>query len=282
MSAVLNSICPLTARLTHLGVFPDGRPNGSSILISDTDFGFEFQTRKTPAYIPAGGFVDVPLTNRILFSLTEGVLAGLLRSGMVGMNIFFRLRDFLHRGGSLGTGAPLAGINPNIRLQNNHLQVVLSYAESSGMVPGEPVLVEGLSGSYQALGSGPFPLIAVTKGVDLLGPNPLFFLMEMDCPFPDLGATQLMGVVLELPQGKVSVELSSSGDAGGLGSDSVVYVGGSAAILSGLDPTYLQFLPPTGPVPRALCISMGKPKACGGTISKESPLLWGEMWMKPF
>lgn len=42
----------LSIRLTHTGVYADGRPNGSPILINDLDEGFENQNRKVPVYFP--------------------------------------------------------------------------------------------------------------------------------------------------------------------------------------------------------------------------------------
>lgn len=49
-------------RLTHTGLRADGGANTSSIIINDLDVGFENQNRKSPVYIPVGGFIDVPLT----------------------------------------------------------------------------------------------------------------------------------------------------------------------------------------------------------------------------
>lgn len=57
-------------RLTHTG------QNTTFILISDMDTGYENQNRKSPVYVPVGGFIDIPLTSRALYSAMQGSIAG--------------------------------------------------------------------------------------------------------------------------------------------------------------------------------------------------------------
>ena len=70
-------------RVTHSGVYPDGRPNTSSVQIPDMDTGSEYQTRKAPSYVPAGGYVDIPATSRALYSYLQGGIASLVEVGLV-------------------------------------------------------------------------------------------------------------------------------------------------------------------------------------------------------
>lgn len=70
-------------RVTHTGVYADGRPNTSSVFITDVDFGFQQENRKDPAYVPPGGFIDIPATTKGLFSFNQGDIAGFVSVGIV-------------------------------------------------------------------------------------------------------------------------------------------------------------------------------------------------------
>jgi hypothetical protein len=77
-------------RVSHSGVYADGRPNTAPILISDVNFGFEQQNRKDPAYVPAGGSIEIPYTSWAAFSYEQGDIAkfeeaGLLTAELVGV-----------------------------------------------------------------------------------------------------------------------------------------------------------------------------------------------------
>jgi hypothetical protein len=77
-------------RVTHSGVYADGRPNTAPILITDVNFGFEQQNRKDPAYVPAGGFIEIPYTSWSAFSYEQGDIfkfqeAGLVSAELVGV-----------------------------------------------------------------------------------------------------------------------------------------------------------------------------------------------------
>ena len=77
-------------RVTHSGVYADGRPNTAPILISDVNYGFQQQNRKDPAYVPPGGFIDIPYTSFAAFSFEQGDIfkfreAGLVSAELVGV-----------------------------------------------------------------------------------------------------------------------------------------------------------------------------------------------------
>jgi hypothetical protein len=83
-------------RVHHSGLYADGRPNTESILINDLDFGFEHQNRKVPVYVPAGRFIDIPLTSDSLFSVDQGTLGKFADAGLITIEV-------------LGTGSGGAG-----------------------------------------------------------------------------------------------------------------------------------------------------------------------------
>lgn len=77
-------------RVTHSGLYADGRPNTAPILISDVNFGFEQQNRKDPAYVPPGDSVDIPYTSWGAFSFEQGdifkfQMAGLVTAELIGV-----------------------------------------------------------------------------------------------------------------------------------------------------------------------------------------------------
>lgn len=70
-------------RVTHTGVYADGRANTSSVFLTDVDFGFQQQNRKDPAYVPPGGFIDLPYTSYVAFSYEQGDIAKFAQAGLV-------------------------------------------------------------------------------------------------------------------------------------------------------------------------------------------------------
>lgn len=74
---------PFRVRLKHTGVFGDGRPNAGPVQISDLDTGLENQNRKVPVYVPANGFIDVPLSSRTMLSMQSGSIASLTADGLI-------------------------------------------------------------------------------------------------------------------------------------------------------------------------------------------------------
>lgn len=238
----------LAVRLTHTGKYADGRPCTTSVLITDTDFGFELQTRKTPAYVPAGGFIELPLTSRTLYSLSKGNIAGFLRAGVLRVDTFIRLRNFADKGGPGGLGVGLAPLVPNITRQGGLLKFLLLVTESSGYILGEEIQISGLAGAFSAL-NGTYTISGVQKNSDFVGPNPGAYLVEVPSAGPDIASDTLGGVTIELVNGKIGVELSGSGNAGGFGSDAMAYVGGQANVVLGVDPTYVELTPTPDPTP---------------------------------
>lgn len=78
---MLNPI--FSIRVTHNGLYADGRPNVTSVLINDLDTGQRSQNQKVPVYVPAGGSIDIPLTSNSLFSVNQGTISKLVEAGLV-------------------------------------------------------------------------------------------------------------------------------------------------------------------------------------------------------
>ena len=70
-------------RVTHTGVYTDGRPNTSPVLLTDVNFGYVQQNRKDPAYVPPGGSIDLPYTSYAAFSFEQGDIAKFQEAGLV-------------------------------------------------------------------------------------------------------------------------------------------------------------------------------------------------------
>lgn len=79
----------LFIRLTHTGLYADGRPNLNSVLITDLDVGYENQLRKVAVYVPAGGFIDIPASSRSLLAFYEGVISQFVKAGLITATLFF-------------------------------------------------------------------------------------------------------------------------------------------------------------------------------------------------
>ena len=77
----------LTIRISHTGLLADGRPNLRSVLIKDVNFGEEQQTRKHPAYVPVGGSLELPLSDRVFFSYIQGDIRGFLDDGILSVTV---------------------------------------------------------------------------------------------------------------------------------------------------------------------------------------------------
>ena len=70
-------------RVTHSGLYADGRPNTSPVFLTDVNFGFVQQNRKDPAYVPPGGSIDVPYTSWGAFSFEQGDIFNFQQAGLV-------------------------------------------------------------------------------------------------------------------------------------------------------------------------------------------------------
>lgn len=99
-------------RVTHTGVYADGRPNTNSVLLTDIDYtGQVQQNRKAPLYVPSGGFIDLAYSSDVAFSFNQGdirkfVSAGLLTAEFVGVvpPIGTSQRYYQDNPGALGPG----------------------------------------------------------------------------------------------------------------------------------------------------------------------------------
>lgn len=109
-------------RCSHTGQFADGRPNDNSVLIADLDAGLEYQTRKSPCYVPAGGSIDIPVTTRSIFSLEKGSIAKLAEAGLIATSYVNGsagegIQPVYCWGNSSGGGAPSFLTSDNLSIQ---------------------------------------------------------------------------------------------------------------------------------------------------------------------
>lgn len=71
-------------RVTHTGLYADGRANTSSVLITDVDYtGQAQQNRKSPVYVPAGGDIDISYTSDAAFSFNQGDIRKFAEAGLI-------------------------------------------------------------------------------------------------------------------------------------------------------------------------------------------------------
>ncbi|NBR01196.1 MAG: hypothetical protein EBT97_12275 [Actinobacteria bacterium] len=80
--------------MTHTGVYADGRPNTSSVLLTDLDVGYENQLRKVTVYVPPGGSIDIPASSRSLLAFYEGVILKFVQAGVVTARLFLVPEDY--------------------------------------------------------------------------------------------------------------------------------------------------------------------------------------------
>ena len=78
----------LFIRVTHTGVYADGRPNTSSVLLSDLDVGYEYQWRKVPVYVPFNGYIDIPASSRSMLSFDQGAIFKGVTAGIITAQFF--------------------------------------------------------------------------------------------------------------------------------------------------------------------------------------------------
>jgi len=77
-------------RVSHTGVFADGRANTESIFIHDLESGDgeqRFQNHQVPSYVPVAGSLELPLSARVFMSFSQGAIAGLFDAGLVDVEI---------------------------------------------------------------------------------------------------------------------------------------------------------------------------------------------------
>ena len=87
------ALTELSVRLTHTGVYADGRPNPVGILIEDLNVGHVQQHRKLQVYIPSGATIELPLTSWVIFSFTEGDIDGFINTGQLTFELPIRLSN---------------------------------------------------------------------------------------------------------------------------------------------------------------------------------------------
>lgn len=233
----------LVVRLVHTGFYADGRPNRSSVFIPDGDWGLSQEHRKTPLYVPAGGFIDVPLTSHTLYSLSKGSIAGFVKTGQLRVEMMVRLRDPSDLGGA-GSGVPLWGGGDNVERVSGTLRVVLSNTDVDGFIAGEKIALSGFTGVNRPL-NGEYTITAIAKNSDLSGVNFLTWTLEMASAGADIPAAAFPGITATLPDGKVRFQAMGAGNAGGLGSTSTTYIAGDLNVTGIIDPTALQMNPMT-------------------------------------
>jgi len=229
-------------RVTHTGLLANGQPNNNSVLIPDMDVGYENQHRKTPVYVPAGGFIDIPLTSRVLYSVMQGSIAVFCQQGLIAVSASSYARDADNLGGA-GTGIQLnAGVANNVQRAANVLTFVVNAGpDTSGFLAGERLTVVGLAGPFAGL-NGTYTITAFVKGQDLVGPNPLAALLRVPSVGGGLGpALQGPAVVLTLPDGMVTHLYVTAGNAGGLGASVRTYFAGDLVVTGAIDPDRIVF-----------------------------------------
>lgn len=79
----------LLIRLTHTGLYADGRTNPSSVLINDLDVGYEAQDRKVPVYVPPGGHIDINASSRSMLSYEQGGIRKFTNAGVIDSQMFW-------------------------------------------------------------------------------------------------------------------------------------------------------------------------------------------------
>lgn len=223
-------LTPFFLRLTHTGVHKNGAPNRSSVPLYDLQVGLEYQTRKQTIYVPVGGYVDVPIAPRVLLAMSAGSIGLLLRDGLLSLDIVARFRDIVDHGGSAGTGITLAVTVPNVARTDNVLSFVIeSGPDIEGYIAAESLDVTGLTGTFGTL-NGSYTIDTVTLGTGLVGADPGLYLVTVESTGPDIAGASLASVNLTLPDGKVNIELHSSGGLAGLGGNNHSYVAGDAIV----------------------------------------------------
>lgn len=238
-------LTPFFLRLTHTGVHRNGSPNLSSVPLYDLEVGFEYGTRKQTIYVPVGGYVDLPIAPRVLLALSAGTIGILIRDGILGLDIVARFRDITDCGGPAGTGVPLAATAPNIERTGDVLSFVIEVGDDiEGFIAGEKVNLAGLGGAFAGL-DGDYTIATVTLGAGIGGPDDGLYHVTVESEGPDIAGAGLAGVTASLPDGKVNVELHSSGGLSGLGSNVHSYVAGDAIVTNCVVTSGLKLINPS-------------------------------------
>lgn len=70
-------------RLSHTGLYSDGRANANPVLINDLPTGLGHQHYKVPVYVPVGGSIDIPASSQSLLSFEQGVIDQHITAGTI-------------------------------------------------------------------------------------------------------------------------------------------------------------------------------------------------------
>lgn len=79
----------LLIKLSHTGFYADGRTNPTFVYVPDLDVGYEYQTRKVPAYVPPGGFITINASSRSMLSYEQGGIRKLTEAGLIESQMFY-------------------------------------------------------------------------------------------------------------------------------------------------------------------------------------------------
>jgi hypothetical protein len=229
MSSIVGA---LIIRLTHTGVYADGRPNTASVTIYDLDQDILKKNRARSVPVPAGGSVDIPMSSETLISYSHGSIAGFVRTGVIRAELILQFRDRDNYGGAAGTGQTLrVGVN-NVERVGNFLRLVIpnnsipANVDSIGYLAGELIDLTGLAGSFRAL-NGSYNISSVAPGFGLAGAAAGSYLITVPSTGPDIpAAIHAAGVSIKLTDGRIAVEFTSDGNLGGLGANVFGYIAG--------------------------------------------------------
>lgn len=218
-------------RLTHTGVYADGRPNTGSVTLYDLEEPTIQKNRPRSIPIPVNSTVDIPMSTRTFISWSTGSINTFVKQGLLTAELLVQLRDKQNCGGPAGTGQSLRPGVPNVERLGGVLRLVIpdnvipTTVDSLGFLRSESLEIVGLTGAFQRL-NGSYVITAVGPGNGLGGPEVGSYLVEVLSPGPDIAPATLAGVTLCLTEGRIAVEFTSSGDLGGLGANVFGYVGG--------------------------------------------------------
>jgi hypothetical protein len=189
----MSIVAAMFVRLTHTGVYEDGRPNTASVTIYDLDEITISKTRERAVPVPPNSFVDIPMSTRTFVSYNEGSIAGLVQRGLITAQLFLQMRDKQHCGGPTADGIDL-----------------------------QPAVLNA-----ERVSNGNYTLTAATPATGLAGPAVGSLLLEMPSVGPDIPQAILVpGTNIKLVDGRQTVVFSSGGDIAGLGANVFGYVAG--------------------------------------------------------
>jgi hypothetical protein len=246
-TAPMSSIGALIIRLTHTGVYADGRPNTASVTIYDLDQDILKMNRQRSVPIPPNSTVDIVMSSESFISYNKGSIRQFLLQGLLRAEILLQLRDSDNYGGPAGTGQTLRPGVLNVERVGGVLRLVIpdnaipANVDSAGYLVGEPLEIVGLTNTFRNL-NGKYTVSRVVPGSGLAGAAAGSYLVEVPSPGPNIAAVvHAAGVVLRLLDGRLTVEFTSDGNLSGLGANVFGYVAG-------------QLLPGTGGGGSALAV----------------------------